>query len=384
MSDVATPLVVYSHLRWDFVYQRPQHVLSRMARERRVLFVEEPMPTGESPRIEVSFPAANVLRCVPRGAYRGEPFGAEQLDVLAGALARVVEGSGCARHVAWLYTPMAVPLAERLAPVAVVYDCMDELAGFHGAPAAMRAREEELFDVADVVFTGGPSLYRAKRERHPNVHCFPSSVDGAHFARGRVRSSALGTRLGFYGVLDERLDRDLVAALAAARPQWQLELVGPVVKIARASLPTAPNLRYPGPRRYEELPDVIAGWDVCLMPFAMNEATRFISPTKVLEYMAAERPIVSTPIADVAEPYGDVVRIAATPEAFVAACDAALGESRLERAERSARMRAIVAERSWDNTVAAMAALIDDVTHREGESQWQSTTRSSSAPARPV
>lgn len=382
MSNADWPLVVYSHLRWDFVYQRPQHVLSRLAQRRRVFFVEEPIPGPESARVEVSFPAPNVLRCVPHGTYRGEAFGAEQIETLAPALTRLLEGAAGPRHVAWLYTPMAIGLAERMAPKAIVYDCMDELSGFDGAPTAISAREAALFDVADVVFTGGPSLYRAKRERHPNVHCFPSSVDAAHFARGRERKPTPGPRLGFYGVLDERLDRALVAEIAEARPQWSIEIVGPVVKIDRTSLPTASNLRYPGPRRYEELPDLIAGWDVCLMPFALNEATRFISPTKVLEYMAAERPIVSTPITDVADPYGDVVRIASTPTDFIAACDAALRESAEERARRAARMRAIVAATSWDHTVAAMAALIDDVTHREGEEQWQSTTRSSSEPAR--
>jgi glycosyltransferase involved in cell wall biosynthesis len=287
-------------------------------------------------------------------------------------------------HVAWLYTPIALPLARRLDPAVMVYDCMDELSGFQGAAPELVAREAELFGVADLVFTGGRSLYEAKRGRHRRVHCFPSSVDVAHFARARQapRPHRVRPRLGSYGVIDERLDRDLLAAVAARRPDWQLEMVGPVVKIDPATLPRAENIHYRGQRTYQELPALVAGWDVCLMPFALNAATRFISPTKVLEYMAAERPIVSTPIRDVAEPYGDVVRIAATPDAFVAACDAALAESRAERAGRAARMRDIVAKTSWDDTVAAMAALIDDLTPNEGTTPWQDTTRSSSAPAR--
>lgn len=384
MSNLEWPIVVYSHLRWNFVYQRPQHVLSRLARHRRVLFVEEPLGSAEKPRVEVSFPAPNVLRCVPMGSFAAATFESEQHGVLAPLLERILTGNGYDRHVAWLYTPMAVGLARALEPAVVVYDCMDELSAFAGAPHGLLARENELFATADLVFTGGPSLYRAKRDRHPNVHCFPSSVDVAHFATALARSERPGPRLGFYGVLDERLDRELVAAVAAARPQWHIDLVGPIVKIDPASLPQAPNLHYPGARDYDALPRAIANWDVCLMPFAMNDATRFISPTKVLEYMAAERPIVSTPITDVAEPYGDVVRIAATPAEFVAACDAALDESAAGRERRTRRMREIVAATSWHNTVAGMAALIDDATHRKGEARWQGTTRSSSAQARPA
>jgi UDP-galactopyranose mutase len=384
MSNVEWPIVVYSHLRWNFVYQRPQHVLSRLARHRRVVFVEEPIPSERQPRVEVSFPAPNVLRCVPNGSFTAASFEDEQQAVIAPLLERILTGHGYDRHVAWLYTPMAAGLARALDPAVVVYDCMDELSAFAGAPPGLIARENELFAMADLVFTGGPSLYGAKRERHPNVHCFPSSVDVAHFATALVRSARPGPRLGFYGVLDERLDRDLVAAVAAARPEWHIDLVGPVVKVDPASLPQAPNLHYPGARDYKDLPREIANWDVCLMPFAMNEATRFISPTKVLEYMAAERPIVSTPITDVAEPYGDVVQIAATPAEFVAACDAALSESPAARERRTRRMREIVAATSWHNTVAGMAALIDDATHRKGESRWQDTTRSSSALAQPA
>jgi UDP-galactopyranose mutase len=381
MSRTHWPIVVYSHLRWNFVYQRPQHVLSRMARRRRIFFVEEPAPAEGKPRIEVSFPVPNVLRCLPTGMVTGEPFHPAHIETIAPLLAQLLDGADQRAHVAWLYTPLAIDLARRLTPSAIVYDCMDELSAFAGASPALVAREAELFEVADVVFTGGPSLYRAKRDRHPNVHCFPSSVDVAHFETARARDARPGPRLGFYGVLDERLDRDLLREVAARRPDWQIEIVGPVVKIDPASLPRAANLHYPGAREYRDLPAVIAGWDVCLMPFALNEATRFISPTKVLEYMAAERPIVSTPITDVAEPYGDVVRIARTADEFVAACEAALSEPPAEAARRTERMRAIVAATSWHNTVAAMAAQIDDVTHRKGEAPWQDTTRSSSAPA---
>jgi UDP-galactopyranose mutase len=303
-------------------------------------------------------------------------------------LADMLRASQASRHVSWLYTPMALPLAASLDPQAIVYDCMDELSAFMGAPPALREREAELFACADVVFTGGPSLYRAKRDKHPNVHCFASSVDAAHFRRALAIPEAPALahvpypRLGFYGVLDERLDRDLLEAAAALRPEWQFVLVGPVVKIADSDLPRRANLHYLGQRSYDELPAFLAGWDVCLLPFARNESTRFISPTKVLEYMAAEKPIVSTPITDVAEPYADVVRLAATPAELIAACEGALQEAGDERARRTQRMRDILARTSWDATVEHMARLVDAVSRpSKGRDTWQLRRPSSSAPA---
>jgi glycosyltransferase involved in cell wall biosynthesis len=359
----ALPVVVFSHLRWDFVYQRPQHVLSRLAARRRVVVVEEPVVDTAAPRLELTDAAPNVTRCVPHARAAGFT---DVHPSLVAQLRDLIAAEGVERHVAWLYTPMAVPLARMLAPVAVVYDCMDELSAFLDAPPEMLARESALLAWADVVFTGGPSLYRAKRDRHPNVHCFPSSVDVPHFRCGRDGADAADQahlprpRLGFYGVLDERLDRELIAAVADAHPEWQIVLVGPVVKIDPATLPRRPNVHYLGQRRYDALPSHLAGWDVCLLPFAENEATRFISPTKTLEYMAAERPIVSTPIRDVAEPYGDVVHLGRGADAFIAACERALASDDADRAARAARMRAVLEHTSWESTVRAMDARITE------------------------
>ncbi len=366
-------IVAFSHLRWNFVYQRPQHLLSRLAAKRPVFFVEEPEFDAQGPpRWERAMPHPNLTVLRPRTPVRAPGFHPEQLpalDPLVADLARELEGTTV---VAWLYTPMALPLAHALAPVATVYDCMDELSLFLGAPPELLSREAALLESADLMFTGGPSLYRAKQARHPNVHCFPSSVDAFHFRAARAGDpSAVAEaedqvglphpRLGFYGVIDERLDLALLDHIAAARPEWQVVLVGPVVKIDPASLPRRPNIHYFGQRSYDELPRYLRGWDVCLLPFARNDATRFISPTKTLEYMAAELPIVSTPITDVAEPYGDIVYLGATPEEFLAACEAALNSSPDERASRTAQMRRVLAGTSWDVTVSAMETLLAGV-----------------------
>jgi UDP-galactopyranose mutase len=359
-------MVVFSHLRWNFVYQRPQHLVSRLAAQRPVLFIEEPeLDRQGPPRWERSSPHPNVTVLRPRTPVEAPGFHADQLPALAPLMAELTAELEGTTLVAWLYTPMALPLAEALGPDAIVYDCMDELSLFLGAPPELLSREAALLECADVMFTGGPSLYRAKEDRHPNVHCFPSSVDAAHFRQARHGIAEADDqvriphpRLGFYGVIDERLDLPLLDAVAQARPGWHLVLVGPVVKIDPASLPRRPNIHYFGQRSYDDLPRYLAGWDVCLLPFARNDATRFISPTKTLEYMAAELPIVSTPITDVAEPYGDIVYLGSTPGEFLEACDAALAAGGDERAERAGQMRQVLAGTSWDVTVAAMEKLL--------------------------
>ncbi|MCU0758303.1 MAG: FAD-dependent oxidoreductase [Steroidobacteraceae bacterium] len=358
-------LLVFSHLRWNFVYQRPQHLVSRLGRHYRTWFVEEPVEHEGTPHLRTAEVAPNVVVCRPHlpGPARG--FHEDHLEGLRPLLQRLVEEEVPPQYAAWFYTPMALPLLDVLRPERVVYDCMDELSAFLGAPRELVQRERALLQRADMVFTGGISLYRSKRELHPGVHCFPSSVDAAHFARARdgepdaaVRALP-GPRLGYFGVIDERVDLGLVAALADAHPEWSILMVGPVVKIAEDSLPRRPNIHYLGQRPYEQLPALVAGWDVCLLPFAMNDATRYISPTKTLEYMAAGRPIVGTPVPDVVESHGDIVRIASTPAGFVSACEAALAETPRERERRERAMSRRVATTSWDATAERMRSLLE-------------------------
>src|SRR4051794_4055934 len=342
-------LVVFSHLRWDFVWQRPQHLMTRLASHRRVLFIEEPLHSESEPHSWEIRKADGVVVCRPRSPVGGHGFHDEQLPILRPLLQGLFREYGVERPVLWFYTPMALPLADGIDASAIVYDCMDELTAFKNPPPQLREREAELMRRADVVFTGGPSLYAARKDRHPNVHCFNSSVDAAHFGKAREalpepadQAAVPRPRLGFFGVIDERFDAPLLDALAAARPDWRFVMVGPVVKIDPATLPRRPNIHYLGQRQYQELPAFLAGWDVCLLPFARNEATRFISPTKTLEYMAAGKPIVSTPLTDVAEPYGDIVYLADTAEDFVAACERALRAPAAERAARSERAKAVL------------------------------------------
>ena len=363
-------IVVFSHLRWDFVFQRPQHLLTRLAKHYPVLFVEEPVQYDGAPFMEQTSPVPGVTVCRAHTPLPLVGFHDDQLALLQPLVGNLVPPGE--KPIAWFYTPMALPLLQGLEPSLVVYDCMDELSAFKNPPKQLLQRETALLNLADLVFAGGPSLYEAKRTRHANAHCFPSSVDVAHFGqaldRGRSHPSQAAIprpRLGFYGVIDERFDTGLVAAMADAHPEWQVVLAGPVFKIDQGELPQRANIHYLGQQPYEALPELLAGWDVCLLPFALNEATRFISPTKVLEYMAAELPIVSTPIADVARPYGHVVQIAEGPQQFVAACERALALSPGERDEMIAKMREIVANTSWDTTADRMRELMTGASRRE-------------------
>ncbi|RDE06159.1 UDP-galactopyranose mutase [Sphingomonas aracearum] len=341
--------------------------MTRLAQRMPVLVWEEPEVAGvPAPELSIRQAAPNLRVATPRLPHGLEAAATEAAlhDLLHGFLAGEPPVA-----VRWYYTPMMLAFSRDVAAACTVYDCMDELSAFRFAPAELLALETELLAAANLVFTGGYSLYEAKRARHPDVRPFPSSVDAEHFARARVHKPSRGQppRFGFFGVLDERMDLDLLRQLAEARPEWIIEVVGPVVKIDPAELPRAANLRYPGMRTYDELPATIAGWDVALMPFAINEATRYISPTKTPEYLAAGRPVVSTPIVDVVRHYGAIagVRIAEAGPAFVEACEAALELARGETRSWLEAADALLAQTSWDDTAARMMAAIEQVIARK-------------------
>ena len=365
------PLIVFSHLRWGFVFQRPQHVLTRLARHFDVYFVEEPVFAEGVATLTISAQQGGVQVITPRTSVAAPGFHDDQLAVMKPLVEDFIAANRLADPIVWLYTPLALPLIADLEPCAVVYDCMDDLASFKFAPIELVAREAALMDQADVVFTGGPSLYESRQGRHPNLHCLPSAVDARHFSSAGLDAKSAESvaaaelhrgiphpRLGFFGVIDERLDLDLVAGIADERPGWHIVMVGPVVKIDPATLPQRPNILWAGMQRYEALPHLLSHWDVCLLPFALNEATRFISPTKTLEYLAGGKPVVSTPIRDVVSLYGSAVHIASTADEFVAAAEIALAQAPSAVAEWHARAQALVNGCTWDDTADAMAKLL--------------------------
>jgi glycosyltransferase involved in cell wall biosynthesis len=333
--------------------------MARFARERRVFYIEEPIYGDGAESVEVSEVLPNLRVCTPHVAH-----GTSEAALRA-LLHRFLSEHGAERPLLWLYTPMMLPLIDGLTRRALVYDCMDELSLFLNAPPELLEREAALLREADLVFTGGQSLYEKKRTQHPRVYPFPSSVDVAHF-RGIADLTEPGDqrelphpRIGFFGVIDERMNLSLMHRVAEERPEYHFILIGPVVKISESDLPRAANLHYLGPKTYNELPAYLAFWDVAIMPFALNDATRFISPTKTLEYLAAGKPIVSTAIRDVVRPYGEqgVVQIAGIAD-FSSALDEALAGP---TTDQHARAEAILSSTSWDATWRAMDSLLNEV-----------------------
>jgi UDP-galactopyranose mutase len=360
-------MICVCHLRWDFVYQRPQHLMSRFAAIGRVFYIEEPVNSSGPAHFVMDRRDCGVIVVTPHVPDTSSP---EVPRLLRTLLDRMIVKQKIGAHYCWLYTPMALEWVRHLCPAAVIYDCMDELSGFKNAPADLKERERHLLEWADVVFTGGQSLFEAKRKQHHNIYPFPSSIDAQHFARARSITTDPADqvqiphpRLGFCGVIDERMDLNLLATIADERPDWHTVMVGPVVKIDQKDLPRRPNLHYLGLRTYDQLPNYIAGWDVALLPFARNESTRFISPTKTPEYLAAGRPVVSTPIRDVVNLYGKLgfVHIAETPASFIAAIEKAM----VERSEEHLRqIDAMLSMTSWSRTWGRMRELIEDIAHK--------------------
>lgn len=369
LAPLDRPIVVHSHLRWDFVWQRPQQVLSRMAAHAPVLFIEEPIFLDDvaDPRLDISVPFANVFRAIPHlpGTQRDDADSATAVvrslaqDAIAGRLSGLF-----ANPIHWFYSPATAPsMLGAFNEIAVVYDCMDELAQFRFAHPDLPRRERLLLANADIVFTGGRKLYEAKRRFHRNVHFFGCGVDVAHFGRARLGETEVPADIadlpkpvyGYFGVVDERIDYELIEKLAANNPAASVVIVGPIVKVDPAALPKADNIHWLGKREYDVLPNYVKGFDVCLMPFALNEATEFINPTKTLEYMAARKPIVSTAVADVVRNFTPIVRIAKSPVEFVTLAARAARNPDLVLLAEGVRK---AGSASWESIVASMQTLI--------------------------
>jgi glycosyltransferase involved in cell wall biosynthesis len=349
-------VICLSHLRWDFVYQRPQHLMSRFARNNRVFFFEEPIFSDEPTRLDISRRENNLYIAVPRISHSDRET-QEVAEIERMLLEDLIKERSLTDFVLWFYTPMAMDYAGHLSAKAVVFDCMDELSAFKNAPPKLLENERKLIEKADLVYTGGQSLYEAKKDKHPRAYAFPSSIDVAHFETARAirsepkdQAAIANPKLGFCGVIDERMNIGLLAEMAETRPDWQFVMIGPVVKISEEDLPRRENIHYLGSKDYKDLPAYLSGWDIALMPFAINESTKYISPTKTPEYLAAGLPVISTAIRDVVTPYGEqqLVHIADDAAGFIKAAEDILENG--NAAERIARADEFLSGISWDKT----------------------------------
>lgn len=362
-TGIAKDLICFSHLRWNFVYQRPQHLLSRFANSFRVFFVEEHFMTEQADHINLTLTKENVFVVVPHLQEGNHRLAIK--DRIESLLQRLFNQLDIRDYIFWYYTPMALSFSEAFEPKTIVFDCMDELSAFKFAPPELTELESKLMKKAEVVFTGGQSLYEAKKDRHNNIHAFPSSIEKEHFYKARLnhtdpkdQASIPHPRIGFYGVVDERFDIDLLKDAATKRPDWNFVIIGPVVKIDPSTLPKNKNIHYLGSKSYQELPEYLSGWDLAFIPFARNESTRYISPTKTPEYLAAGKPVISTSIRDVVNPYGinKLVHIADNGDDFIRAAELEFKKS--NRSEWLKEVDEFLAENSWDHTWKKMMDLI--------------------------
>jgi len=358
-------LVCFSHLRWGFVFQRPNHLLSRFSKHQRVFFIEEPIFYDGEDKLQIENYNENLFVVTP---HMKNNLSEQQVTKRQKKFVdNLFTNMNIEKYFSWYYTPMALPFTNHLQPQLVVYDCMDELSAFKFAPPQLTILEKQLFKKADVVFTGGQSIYESKKNAHHNIYAFPSSIDKHHFGKARKikedpddQKHIPHPRFGFFGVIDERFDIELIDAVAKERPDWHFVLLGPIVKIDPASLPKYNNIHYLGGKKYDELPNYIAGWDVAMVAFAMNESTRFISPTKTPEYLAAGKPVISTPIRDVVRPYGDnkLVHIVNNAPEFIKAAEEELNKKR--KTSWLKKVDDFLLYNSWDRTWGQMVRHIED------------------------
>ena len=366
-NDTEYPIIVHCHLQWDWVWHRPQQFISRLSRRHRILFIETlpPDPWLATPLVRFrrpeEFSNLTILSLqFPSWRWSDGAY----VDLQRRKLVQeFLTGPGQGQFenpVQWFYDPMTVrAFAGQMGEILTVYDCMDELSKFMGAPPEILERETDLLAQADVVFTGGRKLLEAKSQFNGNCHFYGCGVDVDHFGRAREDTTTVPAELdlvqrpvlGYFGVVDERMDYELVADLADANPKWSVVMVGPVMKVDPGMLPRRPNLHFLGQRSYQDLPALCKGFDVCLMPFALNAATEYINPTKALEYMATGRPIISTPVPDVVRNFSAVVRIARTRQEFVESCRQALEKPDGDAIQRGLKM---ARENTWDSIVAEL------------------------------
>lgn len=355
-KEIIPNIICFSHLRWDFVFQRPHHLMSRFAKHSKIYFMEEPVMV-ETEKATMLFiqKEENICVMVPQLPHGLNEFAIQQ--TIAGLLKQFFNTQNLTDWTFWYYTPLALSFSEGFIPGQIVYDCMDELSAFKFAPVALIEMEKRLLSKSDIVFTGGHSLYEAKKNMHANIWPVPSSIDHKHWASARKsdiepadQRNINGIKIGFFGVIDERFDLDLIKNLAESRPDWNIILIGPVVKIDGETLPKNANIHYLGQRNYKELPQYLSGWQVALIPFAINESTKFISPTKTPEYLAAGIPVVSTPIRDVVIPYGvkKIVHIASDYQEFIQAIELILKDK--NQAQRRKIADVYLSDNSWDKT----------------------------------
>lgn len=346
-------MIVFCHLRWHFVYQRPQHIISRISKTMKTLFIEEPLYNNESKESGNLIIINDMLHVLQPNV--------KDIESIAAIIPEYVKNKDI--PVGWFYSAIFCPLSECIDFETIVYDCMEELSLLKGSAKNVINQEKYLISNADIIFTSGKSLYELKKQWHTNVHCFPSSVDEPHFAKAlngiKVADDVANLQspiVGYYGVIDERIDFALLHETALKLPNVSFVMIGPLSKIEKNDLPQEDNIHYLGMKSYNELPHYLKAFDIAMIPFAVNDTTKYISPTKTLEYMSAGKPIISTKITDIVHDYGICLSMVESADEFYEAIKFALDKT--DHFSMELEYHKILKKTSWDITAVKMKSII--------------------------
>ncbi|MBN1593755.1 MAG: glycosyltransferase [Candidatus Coatesbacteria bacterium] len=353
------------------LWQRPQQIAVRIANRHPVLYVwpryaselarrkskSEFTPSDGAKGVHLLAPLLLPFERAIKGIYR---INLKTISSLISAALPRIDADG--RPVLWFYAPRFAPIIDSLDHAAVVYDIMDEHSAFGFARRETMELERRLLESADVVFAGTNALAERKAEFAPDIKYYPCGVEFDHFSSAlggslpvpAALSEVEGPVIGYFGAVDDRLDFDMIFAVARAYPEWNFLLAGPWLSSRqRSELETTGNIILPGLVDYSELPAYLARFDVAILPFVLNKLTLHIHPTKALEYLASRTPVISTAIPDVVKFYSGIIDIVSTADEFASAVERALekpNEDAIERGFELARSS------SWENMVENMWA----------------------------
>ena len=358
-----TDLICFSHLRWDFVYHRPQHLLTRFATKFRVFYIEDPIFYEGDDKYEVFITKSNVWRVIPMLSKRKLRTSiVNRQKFLLNSLFSIFE---IKEYIFWYYNPQALDISNHFSPLKIIYDCVEEISVQKNFTPQLEKLEKELLSKSDLVFTSGINLFNSKRKFNNNIHLFPCSLDKEHFSKARFhlveppdQSSIPHPRIGYFGVIDERFDYKLLAEVAKARPHWHFIIIGPVVRIDKSELPQNKNIHYLGGKSYDILPKYLSRWEVAMIPYKNNLTTHFINPAKTPEYLAGGKPVISTSITDIKKSFGDkkLVTIVNTSFQFINGIEHELhGKNKKEWLQK---VDVFLNTTSWDKTYSNMLHLI--------------------------
>ncbi|MDP8225424.1 MAG: glycosyltransferase [Candidatus Lernaella stagnicola] len=375
--DLPRQILMFSTADWDApLWTNKQQVASRLAKYFDIIYVEPLAAVGAGQRKLLggdSYTAdCGVTVYRPPAAA---PFGNKIWSVNRANIAYASRGvksimreKGFSRPIFWCYPPTAQPFLTQIDSAVSCYDCVDEYSAFPGAWAIVtRKMEQRLLKSVDAVFTTAQSLFEAKRPYNKHTYFVPNVADFGHFHKattakpiGRIRNIKRPV-IGFVGAVNYKLDGELLATLFRLRPNWSFVFIGPDCGFGVDQLIRHRNAHFWGRKDIDELPAIMAGFDVCMIPYKLNRYIEGVLPLKFFEYLATGKPVVATKMAEL-EKYTPMVDLITTPEDFVNAVERRLADDP-HREQRLALARA----NSWEHRIERMLTILENVYQEKRE-----------------